>query len=74
MFFFTTSAAKSQRSAAILAMQAGKLFPILNLKEQDPDCPLATVQSNEVPAGDLFLNLNVVPQGQASCLAIRKVA
>lgn len=61
-------------AASLLAMRAGTLFPTLNLEEQDEQCPLSVVQSHTVPAGDLFLNLNVVPQGQASCLAVRKVA
>ncbi|VAX36979.1 3-oxoacyl-[acyl-carrier-protein] synthase, KASII [hydrothermal vent metagenome] len=63
-----------ETAASLLALKEGHLFPILNYTEQDPDCPISPVTSNDVPAGELFLNLNVVKQGQASCIAIRKVA
>ena len=61
-------------AASLLAMQNGNLFPLLNYHHQDSNCPLSPVTTNDIPAGDLFLNLNVVKQGQASCIAIRKAA
>ncbi len=63
-----------ETAASLLAMYEGHLFPVLNYQEPDSNCPISPVTSNDVPAGDVFLNLNVVKQGQASCIAIRKAA
>lgn len=56
---------------SVLALGHGRLFPILNYETPDPECPVTAVTSNDVPAGDTFLNLNVTPQGQASCVMVR---
>jgi len=60
--------------ASLLALKSGKLFPVLNYEEPDPQCPVAPVRSSDREAGDSFLNLNIVAQGQASCLAVCEVA
>jgi 3-oxoacyl-[acyl-carrier-protein] synthase II len=58
--------------ASTLSLLRGRLFPILNFETPDPECPVAAVQSVEAPAGGSFLNVNVTPQGQASCIMVRR--
>ena len=61
--------------ASVLALNAGRLFPVLNYETPDPECPVAAVRPGaDVPAGDSFFNLSVTPQGQASCVLVRKLA
>lgn len=57
--------------ASVLALRAGKLFPLLNYENADPECPVRPATSGNERAGKTFLNLNVTPQGQAACLAVR---
>jgi 3-oxoacyl-[acyl-carrier-protein] synthase II len=59
--------------SSLLAMNDGKLFPVLNYETPDPDCPVQVVRSHDVLAGNAFVNVNVSPQGQASALAVKKV-
>lgn len=61
-------------AASLLALHHGRLFPVLNYEEPDPECPVAAVTSCDAAAGDAFLNLSVTPHGQASCLLVRKAA
>lgn len=58
--------------ASVLALQHGHLFPVLNYEKPDPECPLRVATSTEVPSGETFMNLSVTPQGQASCLLVRR--
>ena len=59
--------------AGLLALEHGRLFPVLNLAALDPDCAIHAVrQGEEAAPGDSFLNLSVTPQGQASCTFIRR--
>ena len=60
--------------ASILAMRDGLLFSTLNFEVPDPECPIAVVQSGDVPAGTSVMNVNVTPQGQASALLVRLVS
>ncbi len=60
--------------ASLLAVQHGRLFPVLNYEEPDPDCPINPAVSADVEAGRCFLNLSMAPYGQASCLAVRAAA
>ncbi|MCC9642055.1 beta-ketoacyl synthase [Rhodopirellula sp. JC740] len=57
---------------ASLQCLGSELFPIRNLNELDASCPIAAVTSNDRPAGDSFINLNITPQGQASAVWISK--
>jgi len=59
--------------ASLLALEHGNLFPVLNYEQPDPECPISPVTTTGVEAGSSFLNLSVVPQGQASCLLVRSV-
>jgi 3-oxoacyl-[acyl-carrier-protein] synthase II len=59
--------------ASLLAMQHGKLFPILNYETPDPECSVAAVTDDATPAGASFLKASVTPQGQASAVLVRKV-
>ena len=59
--------------ASVLAMQNGELFPILNCDSPDVDCPINTV-SDWIEPGEICLNLNCTPQGQASAVVVRKVS
>jgi 3-oxoacyl-[acyl-carrier-protein] synthase II len=58
--------------ASLLAMERGRLFPILNYVSSDPACPVFAVRDGEVPPGDRFINLSVTPQGQASAALVRR--
>ena len=60
--------------ASLLALEQGELFPVLNYETPDPDCPVAVVRDRGVAAGDVFVNVNVTPQGQASSLAVGRFA
>ena len=57
--------------ASLLAFQHDQLFPILNLDQLDPACPIHPVVEVSKP-GDSFININVTPQGQASAIAVRR--
>ena len=59
---------------SLLAQTYDRLFPILNYETPDPACPISAAASDDVPPGDSFLNLSVTPQGQASCLIVRRYA
>lgn len=61
-------------AASLLALRKGRLFPVLNFEDPDPACPIRPVTSPDADAGTSFLNLNVVPEGQASCVIMRAVA
>ncbi len=55
---------------SILALRHGELFPVLNYRTADPECPIHAARSGE-PAGTLFVSTAVTPQGQAGALVIR---
>jgi 3-oxoacyl-[acyl-carrier-protein] synthase II len=59
--------------ASILAMRHGRLFPILNYRTPDPECPVRAVTSHDAPAGETVLKLSCTPLGQASALVIRSI-
>jgi 3-oxoacyl-[acyl-carrier-protein] synthase II len=59
---------------ASLTALGGSLFPILNLDQLDPDCPINACVTDDVPAGDSFLSYNVTPQGQAAAIRIQRLA
>ncbi len=59
--------------ASLLAMQQGRLFPVLNYEHPDPECPVAVVQGDDVSPGDSFVNLSVTPQGQAAAVVVRRI-
>ena len=60
--------------ASVMALQKGCLFPVLNYQTPDPDCPIHVASSNQVPAGDSFVNVNVTPLGQASAVVVQRLA
>jgi len=57
--------------AGVLALRHGRLFPILNYRTPDPECPVsvATIGDDRGP-GKSFANLSVTPQGQASAALV----
>ncbi len=60
--------------ASLLALQNGRLFPVLNYTTPDPKCAVAAVRpGDDVSAGASFINLNVTPQGQASAAMVRRL-
>jgi len=59
--------------ASLVGQRHGRLFPVLNYKDADPDCPVHVVRSCDEPAGSVLINLSLTPQGQASALAIRSM-
>ncbi len=58
--------------AGVLSLHYNRLFPILNYDAPDPDCPIRAVTRDDQTPGDSFLNPSVTPQGQASCVAVRR--
>jgi 3-oxoacyl-[acyl-carrier-protein] synthase II len=58
---------------ASLSALGGELFPIRNLRDLDPDCPIRPCRERGSPAGNSFINLNVTPQGQAAAIRIEGV-
>ncbi len=60
--------------SGILSFRQGRLFPVLNYRTPDPQCPLAVVRPGPCEPGDCFVNLSVTPQGQASAAAMRRFA
>lgn len=58
--------------ASLMALARGALFPVLNFRTPDPECPVLVCRTGDTPAGESFLNLSVTPQGQASCLLVRR--
>ena len=61
-------------NASLLCLRHGRLFKALNYDTPDPDCPVNVVNVEGVDPGDLFINLNISLQGQASAVAIRRFA
>ncbi len=57
-------------AASVLALHAGHLFPVLNYRTPDPDCPVAVVQAPDVESGRYAVNTSVTASGQASCVAL----
>jgi 3-oxoacyl-[acyl-carrier-protein] synthase II len=57
--------------ASVLALRSGSLFPVLNFRTPDPECPVRVVASPVEP-GDSLLKPNVTLQGQASCVVVRR--
>lgn len=61
-----------QIASSLLALGGG-LFPIRNLDELDPRCPIRAVTDPETAAGNEFISTGFSPQGQASAVRIRAV-
>ena len=57
--------------ASTLALKNKQLFAVLNYETPDPECRLNVTRTASDP-GDSFLNLSVTPQGQASCVLVRR--
>ena len=58
-------------SVASLKSLGGDLFPIKNLTNLDPGCPINACHQPGISAGDSFINVNITPQGQASAIRIQ---
>ena len=56
---------------SLLALEHGTLFPTLNHRDTDSDCPINVVTEVGVSPGSSFINLSITPQGQASAVIIR---
>jgi len=56
--------------ASLLSMKENRMFPVLNCESPDPDCPIQVVTENDREAGDSFINLSIVPHGQASSVYV----
>jgi 3-oxoacyl-[acyl-carrier-protein] synthase II len=57
--------------ASVLALQQNQLFSILNYQTPDPDCPIHAAEAGANP-GDIFVNVNFSPMGQASAVVVRR--
>jgi len=57
--------------AGALSLYENKLLATRNYKKPDPQCNVNVVRETTAP-GDSFLNLSVTPQGQASCVYVKR--
>jgi len=48
------------------------LFRTLNYETPDPECPVNVATGNDQSPGDVFINCNISPQGQASAVVVRR--
>jgi len=60
--------------ASVLAQQHDKLFATLNYETPDPDCPVNVIADGEQSPGEIFINVSVTPQGQASAAVVNRFA
>lgn len=58
--------------ASCLAMDRNQLFPVLNTRSVDPQCPIRLARSSDSP-GHSFLHVAYSSQGQACGIAVRKL-
>jgi len=58
--------------ASVLSLQHRTLFPTLNFSSPDSSCPVAVVQSADVPAGDSFIKIAMNPQSQVSAVLVKR--
>jgi len=58
--------------ASVLAMKNNALFPILNNRTDDPDCPISPVRKFGQASGDLFLKICAQKIGQSSAVLVRR--
>jgi len=58
--------------ASVLAQQNDRLFATLNFETPDPDCPVNVIAKGDVPPGDVFINISISPQGQASAAVVKR--
>jgi 3-oxoacyl-[acyl-carrier-protein] synthase II len=54
---------------SILALREGELFPVRNLSELDPECPVNAIPE-PAAAGKCFMKLSTTPQGQSSAIVV----
>ena len=57
--------------ASLLAIEKQQLFPILNCKKIDPDCPINPAQKVGLSPGDNVLNISFSPSGQTTALVVK---
>jgi 3-oxoacyl-[acyl-carrier-protein] synthase II len=60
--------------ASLMAMRSGELFATLNYDTPDPECDIDVVTDPTVASGEVVLNVNVTPQGQAGASLVRLYA
>lgn len=60
--------------AGLMSLMNNRLYPTLNYETPDPECPVQVVRGEGTSPGDTFANLSVTPQGQASCVIVRRWA
>ncbi len=58
--------------ASLMAFENGQLFPVLNYRTPDPECPISAVTDGSVEPGGSFVSLSVTPQGQAAAVMVRR--
>jgi 3-oxoacyl-[acyl-carrier-protein] synthase II len=57
--------------ASVLAQRNNCLFATLNYETPDPDCPVNVVVKGDQQPGDVFINVSISPQGQASAAVVK---
>ena len=59
-----------EMAASLLAVHHRRLFPVLNYRQPDPQCPIRPVRSFDPNAGRCFVNVSLASHGKASCVAV----
>ena len=59
--------------ASLRAVAAGQIPAMMNFDHPDPDCLLSGISAEPQPSGEVFINLSVTPQAQASAVAVGPV-
>jgi 3-oxoacyl-[acyl-carrier-protein] synthase II len=57
--------------ASLIAIGQQRLFPIQTCEDPDPACPIRVANQQGLPAGDVVMNLNYTPHGQATAVVAR---
>ena len=58
--------------ASLKAFESDQLYPAINYDHPDSACPINVVTDGSTNPGEIVLNLNITPQGQASGVAVRR--
>jgi 3-oxoacyl-[acyl-carrier-protein] synthase II len=58
--------------ASIIALKTQKLFPSINHKTTDPNCPITIAEPNKHKTGNSFIKIAINPQGHASAILAKK--
>jgi 3-oxoacyl-[acyl-carrier-protein] synthase II len=59
--------------ASLKSLEHNQVFPSLNLDNLDSNCPINAISETIDAPSEVFLNVNITPQGQASAVILRSL-